>query len=146
MQIEEIALLNTTLTRYDGAKVVYPNPKMNADMVVNLNRSGNRNESIKVSGILIVEEGALCRGYTMASVYVGVLIRVIRMSSCVATERVAPGQASIIINLEPYSRRLPGAAIPWQIFSIAAFPKHIHWNIHDYQHSNSSACTTSIRD
>ena len=48
LQIEEIALLNTTLTRYDGAKVVYPNPKMNADMVVNLNRSGNRNESIKV--------------------------------------------------------------------------------------------------
>ncbi len=48
MQIEEIALLNTTLTRYDGAKVVYPNPKMNADMVVNLNRSGNRNESVKV--------------------------------------------------------------------------------------------------
>ncbi|KAK9845183.1 hypothetical protein WJX84_001954 [Apatococcus fuscideae] len=46
--IEEIALLNTTLTRYDGAKVVYPNPKMNADMVVNLNRSGNRNESIKI--------------------------------------------------------------------------------------------------
>ena len=34
--------------RYDGAKVVYPNPKMNADMVVNLNRSGNRNESVKV--------------------------------------------------------------------------------------------------
>ena len=59
LQIEEIALLNTTLMRYDGAKVVYPNPKMNADMVVNLNRSGNRNESVKVIKLYLPEGFAL---------------------------------------------------------------------------------------
>ena len=62
MQIEEIALLNTTLMRYDGAKVVYPNPKMNADMVVNLNRSGNRNESIKVIMLYLPQGLAMAVG------------------------------------------------------------------------------------
>ena len=43
-QVEEIALLNTTLIKWDGSRVLYPNYKMNTDMIVNINRSNNKGE------------------------------------------------------------------------------------------------------
>lgn len=43
-QVEEIALLNTTLIKWDGSRVLYPNYKMNTDMIVNITRSNNKGE------------------------------------------------------------------------------------------------------
>ena len=42
--MEEIALLNTTLIKWDGSRVLYPNYKMNTDMIVNITRSNNKGE------------------------------------------------------------------------------------------------------
>lgn len=42
--MEEIALLNTTLIKWDGSHVLYPNYKMNTDMIVNITRSNNKGE------------------------------------------------------------------------------------------------------
>ena len=42
LQVEEIALLNTTLIRWDGSRVLYPNYKMNTDMITNITRSNNK--------------------------------------------------------------------------------------------------------
>jgi len=46
--VEEIALLNTTLTRPDGARLLYPNIVMASMGVINLARSGNHNENFAV--------------------------------------------------------------------------------------------------
>ena len=49
-QVEEIALLNTTLTRPDGARLLYPNIVMATMGVINIARSGPHNESFAVRG------------------------------------------------------------------------------------------------
>ena len=48
-QVEEIALLNTTLIKWDGSRVLYPNYKMNTDMIVNVTRSNNKGELFTVN-------------------------------------------------------------------------------------------------
>ena len=49
MQVEEIALLNTTLMRPDGGRFLYPNIVMSTLGVVNIARSGPHNEAFSVS-------------------------------------------------------------------------------------------------
>lgn len=51
-QVEEIALLSTTLLRADGARLCWPNPKLAAEGLLNLSRSENRREAIRVSAEL----------------------------------------------------------------------------------------------
>ncbi|KAK9829569.1 hypothetical protein WJX72_006541 [[Myrmecia] bisecta] len=46
--VEEIALLNTTLLRWDGARILYPNSKLNSDQLINVSRSANKGEVFKV--------------------------------------------------------------------------------------------------
>ncbi len=48
LQVEKIALLNTTLMKWDGSCVLYPNAKMDTDMVLNINRSENKGEVFSV--------------------------------------------------------------------------------------------------
>ena len=48
-QVEEIALLNTTLIKWDGSRVLYPNYKMNTDMIINITRSNNKGEVFSVN-------------------------------------------------------------------------------------------------
>ena len=48
-QVEEIALLNTTLIKWDGSRVLYPNYKMNTDMITNITRSNNKGEVFSVN-------------------------------------------------------------------------------------------------
>lgn len=48
VQVEEIALLNTTLIKWDGSRVLYPNYKMNTDMITNITRSYNKGEIFAV--------------------------------------------------------------------------------------------------
>jgi hypothetical protein len=52
MQVEEIALLNTTLMRPDGGRFLYPNIVMSTLGVVNIARSGPHNEAFSVSCML----------------------------------------------------------------------------------------------
>jgi small-conductance mechanosensitive channel len=52
MQVEEIALLNTTLMRPDGGRFLYPNIVMSTLGVVNIARSGPHNEAFSVSSVL----------------------------------------------------------------------------------------------
>lgn len=47
-QVEEIALLNTVLVRWDGARLWFPNARLNAESLLNLTRSNNKAESFKV--------------------------------------------------------------------------------------------------
>ena len=47
--MEEIALLNTTLIKWDGSRVLYPNYKMNTDMITNITRSNNKGEVFSVN-------------------------------------------------------------------------------------------------
>ena len=47
--MEKIALLNTTLIKWDGSCVLYPNAKMATDMVLNINRSDKKGEVFSVS-------------------------------------------------------------------------------------------------
>ena len=49
VQVEEIALLNTTLIKWDGSRVLYPNYKMNTDMITNITRSNNKGEVFSVN-------------------------------------------------------------------------------------------------
>ena len=49
LQVEKIALLNTTLMKWDGSCVLYPNAKMATDMVLNINRSDKKGEVFSVS-------------------------------------------------------------------------------------------------
>lgn len=49
-QVAEIALLNTTLVRADGARIYWPNSRLNNESLFNLSRSTNKAESIKVRG------------------------------------------------------------------------------------------------
>lgn len=58
VQVEEIALLNTTLTRPDGARLLYPNIVMASMGVINLARSGNHSENFAVR--LGVHTSVLC--------------------------------------------------------------------------------------
>ena len=51
-QVEEIALLKTVLVRWDGARIYYPNNKLNTELLLNLSRSANKSESLKVGGRL----------------------------------------------------------------------------------------------
>lgn len=46
--MEEIALLYTILLRWDGARIWHPNPRLAAEPLLNLSRSGNKSESLKV--------------------------------------------------------------------------------------------------
>ena len=46
--MEEIALLNTTLIKWDGSRVLYPNYKMNTDMITNITRSNNKGETFAI--------------------------------------------------------------------------------------------------
>ena len=48
MQVEEIALLSTALIRWDGSRIVYPNAKMSTDMLINITRSGNKGDTMRV--------------------------------------------------------------------------------------------------
>ncbi|KAA6420817.1 MAG: small conductance mechanosensitive ion channel family [Trebouxia sp. A1-2] len=48
-KVEEIALLNTTLIKWDGSRVLYPNYKMNTDMITNITRSNNKGEVFSVN-------------------------------------------------------------------------------------------------
>ena len=48
LQVEEIALLNTTLLRWDGARIWQPNARLAGDALLNLSRSENKSEAIKV--------------------------------------------------------------------------------------------------
>jgi len=48
LQVAEIALLNTTLVRADGARIYWPNARLNNESLFNLSRSTNKAESIKV--------------------------------------------------------------------------------------------------
>ena len=34
--------MNTTLIKWDGSRVLYPNYKMNTDMITNITRSNNK--------------------------------------------------------------------------------------------------------
>ena len=52
MQVEEIALLNTTLMRPDGGRFLFPNIVMSTLGVVNIARSGPHNEAFSVSCML----------------------------------------------------------------------------------------------
>ena len=47
-QVEEIALLNTTLRKSNGSIFLYPNSAVSAAGVCNLSRSGLLTDSIKV--------------------------------------------------------------------------------------------------
>lgn len=51
-KVEEISLLNTTVVRWDGVKVWYPNAKLNAEAVFNVTRSNPRWEGFKVEPTL----------------------------------------------------------------------------------------------
>ncbi|PRW44384.1 Mechanosensitive ion channel 10 [Chlorella sorokiniana] len=48
-RVAEIALLNTTLVRADGARIYRPNSRLNNESLFNLSRSTNKAESIKLS-------------------------------------------------------------------------------------------------
>lgn len=48
LQVEEIALLNTTLRKANGAILLYPNTAVAAAGVCNLSRSGFHTDSVKV--------------------------------------------------------------------------------------------------
>ena len=41
-------MLNTTLIKWDGSRVLYPNYKMNTDMITNITRSYNKGETFAV--------------------------------------------------------------------------------------------------
>ena len=47
-RVEEIALLNTVLVRWDGARIWSPNTQLSTAQLVNLSRSANKGESLKV--------------------------------------------------------------------------------------------------
>eukprot|EP00884_Botryococcus_braunii_P003244 jgi/Botrbrau1/12920/Bobra.92_1s0001.2 len=46
--VQEIALLNTTLVKWDGSKIICPNQKLWAESLVNLTHSGNKGDTYKV--------------------------------------------------------------------------------------------------
>lgn len=46
--MDEIALLNTVLVRWDGARLYCPNARLSADHLVNLSRSSKKGEALKV--------------------------------------------------------------------------------------------------
>jgi small-conductance mechanosensitive channel len=48
MQVEEIHLQNTTLKRYDGIRIYYPNSKLLNEPIYNISRSANRWDAFKV--------------------------------------------------------------------------------------------------
>ena len=48
MQVEEIALLNTTLRKMNGRILLYPNSALAAAGVSNVSRSAVHNDSVKV--------------------------------------------------------------------------------------------------
>jgi len=48
--VEEIALLNTVLVRWDGARLYCPNSRLSTDQLTNLSRSGKKGEVLKVGG------------------------------------------------------------------------------------------------
>ena len=60
-QVEEIALLKTVLVRWDGARIYYPNNKLNTELLLNLSRSANKSESLKVGG-RVAAGTLLCAG------------------------------------------------------------------------------------
>ena len=41
--------MNTTLIKWDGTRVLYPNYKMNTDMITNITRSNNKGETFSVN-------------------------------------------------------------------------------------------------
>ena len=63
LQVEKIALLNTTLIKWDGSCVLYPNAKMATDMVLNINRSEKKGEVFSVS--LNAADRSLCSGRSL---------------------------------------------------------------------------------
>ena len=70
MQVDEIALLNTTLRKMDGGALLYPNIAMAASGVQNLSRSGLHNDYIKVNNRL---RSRACRLYSLVTFYVKAL-------------------------------------------------------------------------
>ena len=65
MQVDEISLLNTTLVRWDGQRILYPNSKMAMDQLTNVSRSGKQGETIKVEDLFIdLCSSRICLGYT----------------------------------------------------------------------------------
>lgn len=46
--MEEIALLNTVLLRWDGARIYAPNSRLNSEQLFNLSRSASKSEVLKV--------------------------------------------------------------------------------------------------
>ena len=48
-QVEEIALNNTVLKRWDGSRIWYPNAMINVVPILNITRSDNKWEFFKVS-------------------------------------------------------------------------------------------------
>ena len=59
--MEEIALLKTVLVRWDGSRIYYPNTKLNTELLLNLSRSANKSESLKVGG-RVAAGTLLCAG------------------------------------------------------------------------------------
>ena len=49
VQVEEIALQHTTLLRWDGVKIWYPNARLCLEPIMNVARSSKRWEAFKVS-------------------------------------------------------------------------------------------------
>ena len=47
-QVEEIALLATSLVRWDGCRIMYPNSKMSTDQLINITRSGPKGDTFRV--------------------------------------------------------------------------------------------------
>jgi small-conductance mechanosensitive channel len=48
VQVEEIALLNTVMLRWDGARIYAPNSRLNSEQLFNLSRSASKSEVLKV--------------------------------------------------------------------------------------------------
>ncbi|KAI3428453.1 hypothetical protein D9Q98_007280 [Chlorella vulgaris] len=48
-KVEEITLLNTVLSRWDGGRIYFPNSRLNTEQLLNLSRSSNKGETLKLS-------------------------------------------------------------------------------------------------
>lgn len=60
-QVEEIALLNTTLRKSNGTVFLYPNIALSAAGVCNLSRSGFHTDSVKVHTLWLAAHHYICR-------------------------------------------------------------------------------------
>ena len=58
--VEEIALVNCVVRRWDGARIWWPNVLLDAYPLINLSRSNNKWESVEVSGVCLVIQSCSC--------------------------------------------------------------------------------------